>query len=182
MITIQQFMVTGNVAYASTAATPIGNATVTLTPVSGTSITATSNATTGTYSFSNVPAGTYTLTATKSGNWGGVTGGDALVVARHAATIALMSGLPLTAADVNNSGSVTGADALFIVRRAAGLDASFTAGDWVFTNQQVMITSSNVTANISGLAVGDVNASYIPTSGNAFAKSKGPSLSTSAAK
>ena len=167
------FTVSGTVAY-STSGTPIGNATVKLTPATGTALTVTSGAT-GTYSIANVPAGTYTLTATKTGNWGGVTGGDALIVARHAAGIALLTGLPLTAADVNNSASVTAADALLIVRRAAGLDASFAAGDWVFASQSVTVASA-VTANVTGLAVGDVNASYTPSTGTAFAKSTSMSL------
>jgi hypothetical protein len=169
------FTVSGTVAY-STSGTPIGNATVRLTPATGTALTVTSSAT-GTYSIANVPAGTYTLTATKTGNWGGVTGGDALIVARHAAGIALLTGLPLTAADVNNSASVTAADALLIVRRAAGLDASFAAGDWVFASQSVTVASA-VTANVTGLAVGDVNASYTPSTGTAFAKSTSMSLAT----
>jgi hypothetical protein len=169
--------VSGSVAYASSAANAIGAVTVTLTPATGTAKTATSNAS-GAYSIANVSPGTYTLTASKSGNWGGVTGGDALVVARHAAGIALLTGLPLTAADVNVSGSVTGGDALLIVRRAAGLDASFTGGDWVFASQSVTVASANVTANVSGLAMGDVNVSYVPASGTAFAKSASLSLTS----
>jgi hypothetical protein len=164
------FTVSGTVKYASSTANPIGVVTVTLTPTTGTALTAVSNAS-GAYTIPNVSAGTYTLTAAKMGNWGGVTGGDALVVARHAAGIALLTGLPLTAADVNISGSVTGADALLIVRRAVGLDDHFAAGDWVFQSQTVTVGSAAVTADISGLAIGDVNASYTPSTGTVFAKS-----------
>jgi hypothetical protein len=72
---------------------------------------------------------------------------------------------------VNNSASVNNTDALLIVRRSVGLDASFVGGDWVFTPAQtVTVGSAAVTANISGLAVGDVNASYTPATGTAFAK------------
>jgi M6 family metalloprotease-like protein len=161
--------VTGTVTYSSTNANAIGAVIMTLTPASGTPLTAIADAS-GVYSFPNVSVGTYTLTASKTGTWGGVTGGDALVLARHAAGIALLTGLPLTAADVNANGTVTGGDALLIVRRAAGLDASFTGGDWVFASQQVVVASNPVTANVSGLAMGDLNASYVPASGTVFAK------------
>jgi hypothetical protein len=165
--------VSGMVAYANTAATPIGSVTVTLTPASATgTIITTTTSPTGTYSFANVSAGTYTLGATKTGHWGGVTGSDALIVARHAAGItgATLTGLPLLAADVNKSGSVTAGDALLIVRRAVGSDTLFTAGDWVFSSQTVTVASEPVTVNVTGLAMGDVNASYTPSAGTAFAK------------
>jgi hypothetical protein len=162
--------VTGTVAYANTAATPIGSATVTLTPTTGTALTTTSNATTGAYSFASVPAGTYTLTASKTGNWGGVNANDALGIANYVVGNSVLTGLPLVAADVNSSGTVNANDALLILLRVVGTNSSFTAGDWVFNSQAVTVGTSNVTANISGLAVGDVNASYT-TSGTAFAKS-----------
>ena len=168
--------VSGTVAYANTTATPIGSATVTLTPTTGTALTAISSATNGTYTFATVPAGTYTLTASKTGNWGGCTAADALLIARHVVGIALLNGLPLQAADVNASGSITAADALLITRRVVGLDNSFVAGDWVFNSQSVTIAISNLTGqNVSGLCVGDVNASYT-TTGTAFAKSASISL------
>jgi fibronectin type 3 domain-containing protein len=163
------FTVSGTVNYCGTAANPIGSATVILTPTIGTALTTTSNATTGAYAFNNiVPAGTYTLIASKTGNWGGVNSTDALLVARYSAGIATLIGLPLTAADVNNSASVNNTDALLIVRRSVGLDTSFVAGDWIFQSQTFTLASTLVTANISGLTVGDVNSSYTPT---IFAKS-----------
>jgi hypothetical protein len=170
-VTAAAVTVSGTVTY-GTGTNAVGAVTVKLTPVSGAALTATSNAS-GVYSIANVPAGTYTLSATKTGTWGGVTGGDALAVVRHAAGIsgATLAGLPLAAADVNNSSTVTGSDALLIVRRAAGLDNSFTGGDWVFSSQSVTVASVNITANITALAMGDVNASYVPASGTAFAKS-----------
>jgi hypothetical protein len=161
--------VSGIIAYASITVHPISGVTVTLTPTTGDALTATSNAS-GAYSFVNVSTGTYALSASKTGNWGGTTGLDALLVAKHAAGIALLAGLPLAAADANSNSSVTAVDALLIVRRAVGLDASFAAGDWIFASQQVVVSNTNVTANISGLCVGDVNASYTPSSGSAFTK------------
>jgi hypothetical protein len=170
---LSSFTVSGSVAYASSSANPIGAVAVTLTPATGTALTATSSAT-GTFSIANVPAGTYTLTASKTGGWGGANATDALLIAKHSAGITLLTGLPLAAGDVNNSGSVNNTDALQVVLRNVGTLTSFTAGDWTFQSQTVTVTNSNVTANISGLAVGDVNASYVPASGTVFAKSSAP--------
>jgi hypothetical protein len=50
------------------------------------------------------------------------------------------------------------------------MDTSFAAGDWVFTRPQVVVGTSNVTQNVYGLCVGDVNGSYTPTTGTVFAK------------
>jgi hypothetical protein len=172
--------VSGTVAYANTAVTPIGGVTVTLTPATGTALTTTSNATTGAYSIT-APAGSYTLTAAKTGNWGGANATDALLIAKHSAGIALLTGLPLAAGDVTNSNGVNNTDALQVVLRNVGTLTSFTAGDWTFQSQTVTVTNSNVTANISGLAVGDVNASYVPASGTVFAKSSAPINLTSGA-
>jgi hypothetical protein len=166
--------VSGSVTYASITADPITGVTLMLTPMRGAAL-ATTSSVTGIYSFANVSAGTYTLTASKTGNWGGVTGADALAVVRHAAGIVSLTGLPLQAADVNRNGVVSGADALSIVRRAAGLDTMFAAGDWMFTNQNKVVVSfsdTNVIVNFSGVCVGDVNASYTPASGTAFVKGK----------
>jgi hypothetical protein len=164
------FTVSGNVVYANTGATPIGSATITLTPTTGTALTTASSATTGAYSFASVPAGTYTLTASKTGNWGGVNAADALGIANYVVGNTVLTGLPLVAADVNSSGTVNANDALQILLRVVGTNNSFTAGDWVFNSQSVTVGTSNLTGqNISGLAVGDVNASYT-TSGTAFAK------------
>jgi hypothetical protein len=169
--------ITGMVAYANTGATPIGNATVTLTPTTGTALTTTSSATTGAYTFASVPAGTYTLTASKTGNWGGVNANDALAIANFVVGNSVLTGLPLVAADVNSSGTVNANDALQILLRVVGTNSSFTAGDWVFNSQSVTVGTLNLTGqNISGLAVGDVNASY--TTSGAFAKSAPISLNS----
>jgi hypothetical protein len=162
----------GTVQYYGANKTPISNAVVTLTPISGVGRSRVSGAD-GTYTFDSLSTGQYTLAGSKTGTWGGATGGDALLVARHAAGLSLLTETPLLAADVNANGSITGGDALLILRRAVGLDQTFAAGDWVFSPQTVTITNTNVTANISGLAMGDVNASYVPTSGTVFAKSNG---------
>jgi hypothetical protein len=158
--------VSGTVTYASATANGIANAMVSLG-----SLTATTDAN-GNYSIANVPAGSYTLTASKTGNWGGVNVTDAYIVAKHVAAISLLSGLPLVAADVNASGTVTNTDASAIVTRWMS-GGSFLAGDWVFSSMPVTVSTANISsASLTGLAVGDVNASYVPTvAAGSFAKS-----------
>ena len=170
---ITNHIVSGKVSYANTAVTPIGSATVTLT---GTALTATSSATDGTFSIANVPAGTYTLTASKTGNWGGVNAGDALIIANYTVGNTTLTALPTLAADVNASGSINAGDALQVLLRVVGNITTFGAGDWVFNSQSVTVGTSDLTGQIiSGLCVGDVNASYT-TTGTAFAKSAPISL------
>jgi hypothetical protein len=161
-------LISGSVTYAGTTAFPISAATITLTPETGASFLATSSPS-GKFEMIK-STGTYTLTASKTGNWGGCTAADALLVTRHVVGLSLLTGLPLQAADVNASGSVTAADALLITRRVVGLDTAFAAGDWVFTSQHVSVSSADTTVNIPGLCIGDVNASYTPSSGPAFTK------------
>ncbi|RPI05441.1 MAG: T9SS C-terminal target domain-containing protein [Ignavibacteriae bacterium] len=156
----------------------IENTSVTLIPLSGSTMTAVSNIY-GDFYFSNfnysdyenIMRGNYTGSAAKYGGWGGVTGADALIVSRHIAGISLLDGLPLIVADVNNSGSIDGADVVSIVRRAVGFDNAFIAGDWKFEFQTDTITNaSNKLISISGMCVGDVNASYGLSSNSSFAK------------
>jgi hypothetical protein len=161
--------ISGTITYANTAAHAVGNVNVILTPGTGNALSATSTAN-GTYTIPNVAAGTYTLTAHKTGTWGGVNASDALCIVRHALNITRLNGLSAIAGDADNNGEVNMDDALLIVQRAAGLSASFTAGDWIFTNQQVTVGSANVIANITAIAVGDVNASYLSGSGTTFPK------------
>jgi hypothetical protein len=48
---------------------------------------------------------------------------------------------------------------------------TFAAGDWVFSSQAITVAGANLSQDLSGLAVGDVNASYVPSaSGGAFTK------------
>jgi len=165
--------VSGTVKYANVSQSPIVGATVTLNPGG---VTTTTNAT-GNYTFANITPGTYSITASKTGNWGGVNATDALIVSRFFAGLAQLDSLQRKAADVNNSGTTNNTDALLIVQRFAGLISSFPKGDWVFTIGSAVVASSNVTVNLQGLAVGDVNNSYNP--GPAKASSGSLSLSTS---
>jgi len=164
------YTVSGLIRYLNSNQTPISNATVSLTPTTGTSQTTTSS-TDGSFSFSNVAVAPYTLTGTKTGNWGGVTTADALLVQLHVVGIQpITDPLIVAAADVNNSGTITTADALMIQLRVVGLSNSFPKGDWVFSSHSLSVSSSNVTQNVSGLCIGDINRSYLPSSGGFFSK------------
>jgi len=166
--TLVSVSVSGKVTYANTAADAIGDVYLLLSPKKSTSTTVS-----GTYIIPDVSTGTYTLTAEKAYNfiWGGVNATDALLVARHSAGIAILTGLASKAGDVDNNGAVNNIDASMIIQRYVGLRYNFPVNEWVFTSQQVAVGATNVTADISGLEVGDVNASYTLASGAAFQKS-----------
>ena len=117
----------------------------------------------GSYMCENIPVGEYTITGEKVGNWGGANSTDALLMQRHFISAQLITdALVLKAADVNVSGTINSTDALLAQRRFIGAINTFSAGDWTFLNYSRSITSSNITQDINGLAVGDVNGSYTP--------------------
>jgi hypothetical protein len=156
------YTVSGLLQYDNTAGTPVVNSTVRLLGTGGNIIQTTTTNASGQYIFSNVPSGSYTVLALSTRPWGGVSSADALLVTRQFNNTISLGGLRLIAADVNNSSSITSADALLVSRRVAGLISSFSAGDWKFETHPVTVVSSNITQNIRGICVGDVNASYQP--------------------
>ncbi|MFM7699365.1 MAG: dockerin type I domain-containing protein, partial [Bacteroidota bacterium] len=95
--------------------------------------------------------------------WGGVSSADALLITRQFNNTINLSGLRLVSADVNGSNSIGSADALLVSRRVAALISSFSAGDWKFETVPVNVINANITQNIRGICVGDVNASYQPS-------------------
>jgi len=157
------YTISGLLQYDNTAGTPVVNSTVRLLGSGGIVLQTTTTNASGQYTFSNVPSGSYSVSALSSRPWGGVSSADALLVTRQFNNTISLGGLRLIAADVNNSSSITSADALLVSRRVAGLISSFSAGDWKFETQPVTVVSSNITQNIRGICVGDVNASYQPS-------------------
>lgn len=150
----QAVSISGKVTYGN-GATGIKNVVVTLNPGGVTTTTDT----TGAYAFTNVANGSYTLTASTANAWLGANATDALLASNYYNGTATLTSVQQLAADVNVSSTVNNTDALLIVRRFAGLDNSFTAGNWVFTSANVTVSGANVTANLQGLVAGDVNAS-----------------------
>lgn len=157
------YTVSGLLQYDNTAGTPMVNSTVRLLGTGGNIIQTTTTNASGQYIFSNVPSGSYAVSALSTRPWGGVSSADALLITRQFNNTINLSGLRLVSADVNGSSSISSADALLVSRRVAGLISSFSAGDWKFETVPVNVINANITQNIRGICVGDVNASYQPS-------------------
>jgi len=119
----------------------------------------------GYYQLKNFPYGSYTMECSSTKPWGGVTASDVLLYRKHIAHIINLNGISLASGDVNGSGDVTAVDVLLIRKRIAHLIDAFPAGDWLFNNQPVMISTSHMTYNFSGICYGDANGSYVPPAG-----------------
>jgi len=152
----------GTITYANTDSTPLSNTYVQL--MQGDSIIRdTITNAEGFYQLKNFPYGSYTMECSPAKSWGGVTAADVLLYRKHIAHIINLGGIYLDSGDVNGSGDVTAVDVLLIRKRIAHLIDTFPAGDWLFNNQPVMITTSHMTYNFSGICYGDANGSYMPT-------------------
>jgi len=151
----------GTITYVNTDSTPLSNTHVQL--MQGDSIARdTITNTEGFYQLKNFPYGSYTMECSPAKSWGGVTAADVLLYRKHIAHIINLGGIYLDSGDVNGSGDVTAVDVLLIKKRIAHLIDAFPAGDWLFNNQPVMITTSHMTYNFSGICYGDANGSYVP--------------------
>jgi len=156
-----QYGISGIVTYDNNASTVMNNVTVTLSMgsvVVGTDVTDAN----GAYEFTGLVPGAYTLTASSTKPWGGVNSADALLVLKHFANYAALTGIRLIGANVNADGAVNSVDALLIAKRFVNQITSFPAGDWAFETSNVVIGSANVVQNFEGLCYGDVNGTYTP--------------------
>ena len=159
---VPTYTISGSLTYNNAAFTPLNASTVYLMDDQHQLIDSTITNVAGGFAFAHQPPGTYSLHASTSKPWGGVNATDALVVQRHVINLNPLSGLRYIAADVNHSETITSVDALLILRRALGMDTVFARGDWVFEQPTVQVTHSNVIKDFQGLAIGDVNGSYLP--------------------
>ncbi|MFN4766065.1 MAG: fibronectin type III domain-containing protein [Bacteroidota bacterium] len=146
-------------------ASVLDNSTVTLTGAASASATTGAN---GSFALMGLGNGAVTLTASTNKAWGGITATDALATTRHYQGIGLVSGLNLDAADVNLSNLVNATDALMIINRFNGTRNSFPAGDWKFESKNYNLNLSEVTTDLFGICLGDVNNSYAPAAGRQF--------------
>jgi hypothetical protein len=146
-------------------ASVLDNSTVTLTGAASASATTGAN---GSFALMGLGNGAVTLTASTNKAWGGITATDALATTRHYQGIGLVSGLNLAAADVNLSNLVNATDALMIINRFNGTRNSFPAGDWKFESKNYNLNLSEVTTDLFGICLGDVNNSYAPAAGRQF--------------
>ena len=151
------FTVSGTVQYKNTSNTPVSGVRVSLAGFD------TVTGPDGRYSFFPVPPGSYTFGFRKSGNSGGITAIDALIVVRYFVGLTPLDSLNRLAADVTNNGVANAADAWFIAQHTVTLPPwPFPRGEWVFVAPVVIVIDSDVTANPSALCVGDVNGSFVP--------------------
>ncbi|NBY29724.1 MAG: T9SS C-terminal target domain-containing protein [Sphingobacteriia bacterium] len=146
-------------------ASVLDNSTVTLSGAVSASATTTAS---GAFAFTGLGNGAVTLTASTNKAWGGITATDALATTRHYQGIGLVSGLNLAAADVNLSALVNATDALMIINRYNGTRNNFPAGDWKFESKNFNLNLSEITTDLFGIAIGDVNNSYSPAAGRQF--------------
>ena len=146
-------------------ASVLDNSTVTLSGAASASATTGAN---GSFALTGLGNGAVTLTASTNKAWGGITATDALATTRHYQGIGLVTGLNLDAADVNLSNLVNATDALMIINRFNGTRSSFPAGDWKFESKNYNLNFSEVTTDLFGICLGDVNNSYAPAAGRQF--------------
>ncbi|MCX6271601.1 MAG: cohesin domain-containing protein [Bacteroidetes bacterium] len=149
----------GVISYANAFFTPLDHVTVTLNPGN---VIITSDAG-GHYEFTCLLPGTYTIDVTCNKPWGGATDDDVTKIQDHYCNVPPpLTGIYLLAAYVDNDNFVGGMDAVMVKQRILNLLSSFPRGDWVFERPVITLTNSDVTQNILGLCVGDVDGSYIP--------------------
>jgi hypothetical protein len=146
-------------------ASVLDNSTVSISGAVTASATTGAN---GAFSMTGLGNGAVSLTASTNKAWGGITATDALATTRHYQGIGLVSGLNLAAADVNLSNLVNATDALMIINRFNGTRNSFPAGDWKFESKNYNLNLSEVTTDLFGICLGDVNNSYAPAAGRQF--------------
>jgi hypothetical protein len=146
-------------------ASVLDNSTVS---ISGAVTASTTTGANGAFSMTGLGNGAVSLTASTNKAWGGITATDALATTRHYQGIGLVSGLNLAAADVNLSNLVNATDALMIINRFNGTRNSFPAGDWKFESKNYNLNLSEVTTDLFGICLGDVNNSYAPAAGRQF--------------
>ncbi len=151
-------VIQGKVEYNNIAGTPLDSCFILLHDTDGTVLDSTWSDVNGDYRFCGLATGNYYLTITTDKPWGGGNAIDALLSMQYFTGLITLAGLSLVAADVNLSNNINAIDALLIQKRFVGLSASFEAGDWIFEQPQISISgNTNLTINIKGVCVGDLN-------------------------
>ncbi len=152
----------GKLVYDNLQFTPIGVGSVALNDSLGALISNTTVDASANYVFQNLNDARYILRGATTRPWGGVSAGDALLINEYFTNPNVLTGLKILAADVNNDGAVNSNDALLTMQRSISLINSFAAGDWIYSQDTVLLAGQNVLQNVRALCVGDVNASYNP--------------------
>lgn len=150
--------IVGQAVYANAASTPLGGVQVDIPAFSLT--TTSDNA--GVFGFMPVGTGTYNLVGSSTEETGGINTTDALWAARHFVSLSTLTGLPLAAADVNGDAVVNAMDAQLIQQYYVEMINTFAAGMWQFDDPAVTVSGDVANVTLTGIAIGDVNASYTP--------------------
>ena len=164
-----KFAVEGTTQYANFNSSPLGSSTVYLKTPGGDILDSVSTDNFGQYQLENVSTGMFVLDASTAFPWGGVNATDALIINRAAVSLYTLDSVQEIVADVNSSGTITATDALLALRRSLGLDNMFSAGDWYFLTDTILIKGDSLfDKNIKGVCIGDVNYSYQPVNARLF--------------
>lgn len=159
----QYYNIDGIVSYDNSIGSPLKNVTLALKNKSDVIISTTTTDSTGYYKFANLDTGKYSISAAYNKSVGDINPVDALLANRNYLKLYnFPDNLKAKAADVNADTKVNPVDALLINRFYLKLVSSFNAGKWVFESPAITINSGNVTQNMKGLCVGDVNGSFKP--------------------
>lgn len=156
--------VAGGLVYANSSSTAFTNSSISLLTLG--SITATAlTQNNSQFSFLPVEIGSYGLSVSSSKPWGGVNATDAILIINHFSNGIPLQGIRLAAADVDANANVNATDALQTMQRSVGIRTSFDAGNFIWSPSSLNIPSGsgNIALPVSVLAMGDVNASYIPS-------------------
>lgn len=154
----------GEMRYANLSQTPFTHAQLQLIR-SGSVVRSAATQSGAAWSMNWVDRGPYALGLSTAKPWGGVNATDALLIINHFSNTMLLGGIQRKAADVDANGVVNATDALQTMQRFVGLRNSLAAGDFVMNKDSVRVVEGrgNQNQDVTILAVGDVNSSYVPT-------------------
>ncbi len=156
------YTVSGNLTYDDGIPTPMNNVNVNLDDVSATPVASTITDAAGYYEFTGIRNGEYYISPDASLTWDGVTAMDITAYKKHIGNIPgfVLSGLALESGDVNANGTLTGIDLVFVKQRILGDISSFISGDWLHSDNSVLVDAANATVDLQAMCYGDANASY----------------------
>lgn len=157
------YSINGTLSYANPAMTAMNNTAIYLKCLPDVIVDSTLTGSAGAYSFGPLANGTYYLESGITKPWGGANSTDALAIMKHFVGLQYLNGLYLKAADVNTNTGVNSADALMVQLRYIGIINTYTAGDWLWEDNNITVYGLNVIHDLQALCYGDVNGSFIPS-------------------
>ncbi len=164
VLDFKKYTVSGHCFYDNSIQSPLDSIIVNLMNDSGQLVQSDTTANDGSFGFQDVGMGTYSLHCIPIRNWGvgSANSTDALLIMKHFVMISMLDGLKLKAADVNKDHTINSLDALLVARRFVGISLAFPAGDYVFDEVNLTVSSNLEELVMKTLCTGDVNGSWIP--------------------